>query len=272
MPRPVTKLVNTVVEVPVQRPAEKPTLDHVANEVPVAFVYNGVPHAVMLATPADFDEFALGFSLSEGIIQKPSQLHSCSVEESVLGITLSLELDPTMAESLAKMTKRRRSIEGRTGCGLCGTEHLTEVIRPISTLASREPFPLNALYMGSSRLTKEQKLQQLTGATHAACHVDKEGNIRAVREDVGRHNALDKTLGVLAREGHDHSGAILVTSRASLEMVQKTAACGYALLAAVSGPTAAAIRIANSVNLSLVGFLRGTTCVVYAHPEGIQGI
>ena len=242
--------------------------DQLAVETPVAFEYNGISHAVMLATPADLDDFAVGFSLSEGIVTRRGDIFGIEIEESTAGITLKIEI---AAGDFMRLKQRRRSLAGRTGCGLCGTESLDQVLRELTPLPAGEAFPLDALYAGMRALPAQQRLQQATGATHAACRVGRDGAISHVREDVGRHNALDKTLGALAREGIDASGdALVITSRASVEMVQKAVALRIGTLAAVSAPTATAVRLAEKFNLALFGFLRGDTCVAYAPAKEIQ--
>jgi len=256
------------VELEVTRPGSEACLDTVAEEVPVAFEFNGISHTVMLATPADLKDFALGFSLTEGIVERRSEVFDIEVEEAPEGITLHLEI---AGGAFAKLKERRRSLAGRTGCGLCGAESLTQVMRDLPPVAEGGTFPLDALKEGMRRLPQLQMLQQTTGAVHAACHVAADGSISHVREDVGRHNALDKTLGALARVDAKPEGALIITSRASFEMVQKAAALGYGILAAVSAPTAAAIRLADKLNLTLVGFLRGSSCAIYTHAQRLQG-
>jgi FdhD protein len=246
----------------VVRPGRPSVEDTIVEEVPIAFEYNGISHVVMLATPADLEDFAFGFSLSEGIVSRPGEIYDIEIEERCEGIVLRLEV---AAAAFFQLKQRRRSLAGRTGCGLCGAESLAQVSRDLPPLTSSDSLDINALLEGISRLPAKQRLQQLTGAVHAACHVATDGAISHVREDVGRHNALDKTLGSLARQQQSKQGGLLVTSRASFEMVQKTAALGYSLLAAVSAPTAAAVRLAESLNLTLVGFLRGDDCVIYTH-------
>jgi FdhD protein len=241
--------------------------DDLAEETPVAFEYNGISHAVMLATPADLEDFGVGFSLSEGIVARRQDIFDLVVAESTAGITLQIEI---AGADFARLKAHRRSLAGRTGCGLCGAESLDQVTRELPPLAPQELFPLAALHAGMRRLPALQVLQQATGATHAVCRVGRDGTISHVREDVGRHNALDKTLGALAREGvAPGDGALIVTSRASFEMVQKAAACGFATLAAVSAATARAARLAQSLNMCLVGFLRHEGCVVYTRNTGL---
>lgn len=255
-------------QVSVQRPGDALQLDTVAEEIPVAFEYNGISHTVMLATPCDLKDFALGFSLTEGIVAKRSEVFDIEIEETESGIMLHMEI---AGGAFARLKERRRSLAGRTGCGLCGAESLSQVMRDLAPVSSYPSFPLEALYEGMRRLPAQQTLQGASGAVHAACHVAEDGSIGHVREDVGRHNALDKTLGALASSDESPTGTLLITSRASFEMVQKSAALGYGILAAVSAPTAAAVRLAEKLNITLVGFLRGERCAIYAHPNRLQG-
>lgn len=260
--------IQAQVELTVHRPGSTPQLDTVAEEIPVAFEYNGISHTVMLATPADLEDFALGFSLSEGIVARRSEVFDIEVHEAVEGITLRLEI---AGGAFTRLKERRRSLAGRTGCGLCGAESLKQVMRELPPVPGGRHMLLAALYEGISRLPPQQTLQQTTGAVHAACRVAGDGSISHVREDIGRHNALDKTLGALASADVHADGALLITSRASFEMVQKSATLGYGILAAVSAPTAAAVRLAEKLNLTLVGFLRGNSCAIYTHAQRLQG-
>jgi FdhD protein len=260
--------MKTQLQLSVTRPGYAPNLDTVAEEIPVAFEFNGISHTVMLATPSDLEDFALGFSLTEGIVERRSEIFDIEIEEANEGITLRLEI---AGGSFARLKERRRSMAGRTGCGLCGAESLKQVMRDLPRVTSGKHFQFSALYEGMRLLPAQQTLQQTTGAVHAACHVDAEGHISHVREDVGRHNALDKTLGALAGIDAGSEGALLITSRASFEMVQKTASLGYGILAAVSAPTAAAVRLADKLNVTLVGFLRGSSCAIYTHAQRLQG-
>ncbi len=268
--------MNSQTHLLVTRPDGTSTLDTVAEELPIAFEYNGISHTVMLATPADLEDFALGFSLTEGIVDKRSEVFDIEIEEAEAGITVKMKI---AGGAFARLKEHRRSLAGRTGCGLCGAESLSQVMRDLPPLTDVAPFPLQALYEGMHRLPAQQRLQQTTGAVHAACRIAADGSISHVREDVGRHNALDKTLGALARDDAVRpepgrrmpGGALLITSRASFEMVQKAAASGYGILAAVSAPTAAAVRLADKLNLTLVGFLRGNSCAIYTHASRLQG-
>jgi len=239
--------------------------DWVADEVPVALEYNGISHAVMLATPLDLEDFALGFSLSEGILGAAHELYGVEEEASELGITLHLRV---AGEAFARLKERRRSMAGRTGCGLCGTESLGQVARNLPVLPGGQVLQREAISHAMAQFVDLQTLQQATGAVHAAAWCSADGEVQWLREDVGRHNALDKLIGALARHAVDASqGFIAVTSRASFEMVQKTAAAGVPLLAAVSAPTSFAVATATRANMTLVGFARQQDLVVYCHPE-----
>jgi len=241
--------------------------DWVADEVPVALEFNGISHAVMLATPLNLEDFALGFSLSEGILQCAGELYSVEETVSELGITLHLQV---ASEAFVRLKERRRSMSGRTGCGLCGTESLAHVARDLPQLRSNAVLSRRAISRAMAQFCELQTLQQATGAVHAAAWCSAEGEVRWLREDVGRHNALDKLIGVLAGSGTDASGGfIAVTSRASFEMVQKTAAAGVPLLAAVSAPTSFAVSTAERARMTLVGFARRQDLVVYSHPERV---
>lgn len=249
--------------------------DVLADEVPVALEYNGVSHAVMLATPADLEDFALGFSLTEGLVQHAGQVYGLEAEPSAEGITLRLEV---AASCFAQFKDRRRSLAGRTGCGLCGAESLGQAVRPVTPLSSQAQFSPEALILGMGQLRARQPLLAATGATHAAGWCDAQGQLQVVREDVGRHNALDKLIGALLRRPAEQrqalpegQGFVVVTSRASHEMVQKTAAAGVPLLAAVSGVTALALQTAEAAGLTLLGFARGSDFSVYTQGHRVAG-
>ena len=258
--------------------------DKVAEEVPIALIYNGVSHAVMLATPQDLEDFALGFSLSEGILHSKSQLYDVEIVTQPLGIELRLDV---ATEAFVKLKERRRNLVGRTGCGLCGAESLEQALRlpeKILNLAentSSSTGAASSLVISASSIIKAfrtiqttQVLQQATGATHACAwvstEVNAEGEIELLREDVGRHNAMDKLIGALAKLPKKTDGFVLTSSRASVEMVQKVALAGYGILAAISAPTGLAVRIAEDYGVTLVGFLRDNQFVMYAHPQRIQ--
>jgi FdhD protein len=241
--------------------------DRVAEEVPVALVINGVSHTVMMASPSDLPDFALGFAFTEGLIDGPEQLYGVDVHTHELGLELQLEVASACAW---RLRERRRSQAGSTGCGLCGADNLQQVQRALPPVQAVS-VPAAALARAEAQLHSRQSLQHATGATHAAAWFDDAGNIQCVREDVGRHNALDKLIGALLRAGSDvHAGGVLITSRASFEMVQKTVALGAAVLAAVSAPTALAVRVAQTSGLCLAGFVRPGGFVAYTHPERLQ--
>ena len=239
--------------------------DWVAEEVPVALEFNGISHAVMLVTPLDLEDFALGFALSEGILDNAGELYGVDEEPSALGITLHLQV---AGAAFARLKDRRRSMTGRTGCGLCGTESLAQVGRALPVLADTPRSSRQAIGRAMAQLCSLQTLQQATGAVHAAAWCSAQGEVRWLREDVGRHNALDKLIGALVRNHVDAAaGFIAVTSRASFEMVQKTAMAGVSLLAAVSAPTSLAVTTAQRCGMALIGFARGQDLVVYCHAE-----
>ena len=243
-------------------------LDRVAEEVPVALEFNGISHAVMLATPRDLEDFALGFSLAEGILDKRADLYDVEIEEAPEGITLRLEI---AAACFARLKLYRRNLAGRTGCGLCGTASLAQALRPVPRVAHGFSVEAAAISRGLQAMRGAQVLQQATGGVHAAAWCNAEGVVEFLREDVGRHNALDKLVGTLARAAvATDAGFALVTSRASYEMVQKAAMAGIGVLAAISAPTALAIASADAANLALAGFAREQDMVLYAHPERVR--
>lgn len=238
--------------------------DWVAEEVPVALVFNGISHAVMLASPDHLEDFALGFGLTEGLLADRSELYGIEIERDHRGISLQLEV---AAACEWRLKERRRNLTGRTGCGLCGTESLDQVSRSVP-MAPAVQLRSGALAHGQRALREWQVLQQLTGAAHAAAWCDLDGHIVVLREDIGRHNALDKLIGAMTLAQLDRTGGwVLVTSRASFEMVQKTAMSGAGVLAAVSAPTSLAVDLAQRCGLALAGFVRGDDCVAYTHPQ-----
>lgn len=242
--------------------------DWIATEVPIALHYNGQPHVVMMATPSDLDDFALGFSLGEGIIANAAELRSSPIRELLEGIVIDIHVPSARAKALAE---RRRNLTGQSSCGLCGTRDLADVVRhppPVTSTLRLDPV---ALQRALADLPSMQPVNALTGATHAAAWVDAAGNIGLVREDVGRHNALDKLIGALARAGIDSgSGAAVISSRASYEMVQKAASAGIGMLVAISAATALAIQMAETCGVTLVGYARHDRQVVYSHPQRLR--
>ena len=242
--------------------------DVLAVEVPVALEYNGISHAVMLASPADLEDFALGFSLTEGIVADASEFYGCEIETTADGQLVQIDI---ATERFLKLKGRRRNLAGRTGCGLCGTEALDQVVRPMQPIVHRQPLDAARLIAGMRAMQGLQPLQQRSGATHAAAWMNDAGEVVCVREDVGRHNALDKLIGALVRQKTDLvRGTALITSRASVEMVQKAAVMNIGAMAAISAPTSFAVRLATQAGLTLIGFMRDASYVVYAHPERLR--
>ena len=243
-------------------------MDVIAVEVPVALEYNGISHVVMLASPANLENFALGFSLSEGIIQQASELYACEVEATAAGWLVHLEI---AAERFMLLKERRRNLAGRTGCGLCGTESLEQVTRCKTVVSHRHHFTEAAILNGMHAMQNLQPLQKQSGATHAAAWMSAQGHVEFVREDVGRHNALDKLIGVMVKHNQDFStGVLLITSRASYEMVQKAAIMNVGVIAAISAPTSFAVELAEQIGVTLIGFMRDHSYVVYTHADRLR--
>ncbi|KAF0105561.1 MAG: fdsC [Rhodospirillaceae bacterium] len=239
----------------------------VAEEVAVALVYNGISHAVMMATPCDLEDFARGFSLTERIVERPSEIYDIEVEPVGRGIEVRLEI---ATPRMAGLQERRRSLAGRTGCGLCGVDSLHAALRPVPAVSGPQPVARLAIERAMKELPSHQNINRANGATHAAAWASAEGTLVAVREDVGRHNALDKLAGALARSGGAGPGGfVVVTSRCSYEMVQKAAAIGASAIAAVSAPTSFAIETAEQAGIALAAFVRAGRLTVYAHAERI---
>lgn len=236
--------------------------DDVAEEVPIALEYNGISHAVMLASPYDLEDFALGFSLSEGILKDRSELYECEIVPGAQGIQVQMQI---ATERFVTLKDKRRNLTGRTGCGLCGAETLAQAVRCPGAVTGSTAFSATQIHAGMKAMQGKQRLQRYTGATHAAAWMNADGSVDLVREDIGRHNALDKLIGAMADEKRDFTtGAALITSRASYEMVQKSATMGVGFLAAISAPTSLAIQLAEEANVTLVGFVRSNSHVVYA--------
>ena len=239
--------------------------DYIAEEVPISLIYNGTPHVVMLATPTNLEEFALGFSITEGIIKNPQELLSARVYNRSNGIEVQLKIPDNRFQGMAD---KGRNLTGRTGCGLCGASTLKQAIRQPNQVNGDLSLSGAQLRSALTDIKQHQTLNRLTGAVHAAAWVIPGQGIIHLREDVGRHNALDKLIGLLLRTGKDLSaGFVIVTSRASYEMVQKTAWVGITLLAAISAPTGLAIRLADETGLTLIGFARDDQHVIYTHPQ-----
>lgn len=240
-----------------------------AEEAPIAIAYEGRPHAVLMATPADAADLAVGFTLTERIAA-PGEIGAVSVREEGEGLVVDVALAPSAVERLGEARARR--FEARTSCGLCGVETLDEAVRPLPCLTGGPVVTRAALQAALAALEAAQVLGRQTRATHAAAWALADGSLRLVREDVGRHNALDKLIGAAAREGLDPGRAlILVTSRASFEMVEKTAAAGVTVLAAISAPTALAVRRAEAANLTLIALARADGHMVFSGAARVAG-
>jgi FdhD protein len=239
----------------------------VAEEKPIALSYCGSTHAVMMATPTDLEEFGIGFSITEGIVECAEQIRSIEVIESELGIEVRMWIDPDRQKYLLS---RRRAIAGPVGCGLCGIESLEQACPAPRQVNSDQTFPARDLLNAVRALPPLQRLNQKTRAVHAAAFWSAVTGIAEVREDVGRHNALDKLAGALIQKRvRGASGAILLTSRVSVELVQKTAMIGAPILVAVSAPTSLAIETAEQAGITLVAVAREDGYEVFTHPDRI---
>ncbi len=243
-------------------------VDLLAEEVPVAFEYNGISHATLLASPCQIEDLALGFSLTEGILRTAADLHDLEIVDTPQGMIARMTI---ASACFAQLKQRRRTLAGRTGCGLCGLENLEDVARPLPPVSP--PLQLinpAAICRAAGQMRAQQPLHGETGATHAAAWADFSGELLFLREDVGRHNAMDKLIGHMLhrrRRTDTSAGFAVISSRASFEMVQKAAAAGIAAVAAVSAPTHYAVELADQIGVTLIGFTRGETFTVYSHPE-----
>ncbi len=239
----------------------------VPEETPIALSYAGTTHAVMMATPADLHDFALGFSLTEGIVSSAVEIDTIEIEEAGAGIDIQIHLKDT---ANTRFEQRRRRLAGPVGCGLCGIESIDEAMRSVPPVAAALSLSATDITQAVRLLSKQQPLHAETGAVHAAGFYIPGKGIVAAREDVGRHNALDKLAGGLTRAGvGGASGAVVVTSRVSVEMVQKTAAIGAPFIIAVSAPTALAIRTAEDAGLTLIALVRGDDFDIFTHADRV---
>jgi FdhD protein len=239
----------------------------VPEETAIAFVYNGASEAVMMATPRDLEDLALGFSITEGIVTRPSDIRALEIVSSTSGIELRMELAEGVGE---RASRRRRQRAGPAGCGLCGIESLAQAMRDVPIVEQRSAVALQDIVKGMRLLAGAQDLNQKTRAVHAAGFYRPIDGEILVREDVGRHNALDKVAGALNRRGEKADGAILLTSRVSVELVQKTAMMGAPILAAISAPTALALRIAEEAGICVIGVVRGDEMEIFTHPRRLR--
>jgi FdhD protein len=239
----------------------------VAEETAVAFTYNGTSHVVMMATPADLEDFAAGLSLTEGMVETVDHISDLAIVNTDLGIELRMWI---CDEPMSSYSARRRVSAGPTGCGLCGIESLAEASRPARRVGEGLRLAPEEISAAMAALSPAQALNRETRAVHAAAFWQPRQGFVAVREDVGRHNALDKLVGALALQQIDGGGGmVLLTSRVSVEMVQKTAVLGASILVAVSAPTALAVRVAEACGMTLVAIARGQDFEIFSHPKRI---
>lgn len=239
----------------------------VPSEVPVNLVYAGIPFAVMMATPSDLEDFAVGFSLTEGVIRNADDIRSLRVEQEEPGLRLAIDLAP---DPLHEHLARRRALSGRTGCGLCGIDDLKAFPQSRAPVGEAPRISLAAVKRALTMLEDKQELNTRTHAVHAAAWADLSGNVRLVREDVGRHNALDKLIGALCRHGSPADGGfVIVTSRCSFELVEKVAAFGAWTLIAISAPTSLALECAKRLDITLIGIARRDSVTVFHGLERI---
>lgn len=251
---------------------KKNSVECIAEETPIAMVFNGISHVVMMATPDNLEDFAKGFSISENIVSDGEEIYSIEVNRTDVGIEIDINISN---EAFNKLKDKRRNLIGRTGCGLCGAESLNQVFNhhnSIQAITQQSVFSAKNISLALDHLSKHQIIQQQTGATHAAAFCNQDGKILFAREDVGRHNALDKLIG--AFYNHDtlniKNPFIIISSRASYEMIQKAATLKVALVVAISAPTALAVRLANKLGITLLGFARGKNYNIYTHKERIK--
>lgn len=238
-----------------------------AEETPVALSFNGVTQAVMMATPTDLEDFAVGFSLNEGIVDTPADIERIEAVEAEGGTDLQIRVTEEVG---ARLAKRRRAMAGPVGCGLCGVESIEEAVKPRAAVDGDLRLPANAIAGAIAELSKVQVMNAETRAVHAAGFWTSETGLLFAREDVGRHNALDKLAGALAGAGIDGGqGVVLLTSRVSIEMIQKTATIGASIVLAISAPTALAVRTAEKANITLVAVVRGEDHEIFTHPQRI---
>jgi FdhD protein len=240
----------------------------IAEETAIALTYNGGTYAVMMGTASHLEDFAVGFSLNEAILRSPDDIHSLDIVDLDDGIELRMWVAQSRADRLAE---RRRQIAGPTGCGICGIDSIAEAIRPAATVvASKRTFSPHEIRAAMQGVPALQAINVETRAVHAAAFWTASRGIACLREDVGRHNALDKLAGALARDRLTAGeGMVLLTSRVSVEMVQKTAAMGCTMMVAVSAPTAPAVRMAESAGITLVAIARADGFEVFTHPGRI---
>lgn len=242
--------------------------DCLSDETPISLVYNGISHVVLMATASNLAELALGFSLTEGILEDAKQLYDIELVAGALGIEVRMEI---ASKAFGQLKNKRRQLSGRTGCGLCGIQSLEAVTPVISPILQRNIIPHHHISAALPHFSLQQVLRAKTGSVHAAAWVNKQGVIEHLFEDVGRHNALDKLIGFGAKAAWNWAeGFVLISSRASYEMIVKSAVIGIGCIVALSAPTAFAVQLAKTANLTLIGFAKTHQYVIYTHPEYIN--
>jgi FdhD protein len=265
LPQPVVRISRTIWRASGSAAGERA----IPEETAIAFTYNTASYAVMMGTPQDLEDFAVGFSLTEGVISSIDAIDSIDVVEEEMGVELRIWLKAPQA---TEFLGRRRKLAGPTGCGLCGVESLTEAMRPPPQVGEGRAFTPGEIMTAVETLFPLQVLNHETRAVHAAGFWEPERGLVAVREDVGRHNALDKLAGALARAGANaSSGLVVLTSRVSIEMVQKSAAIGAPVIVAVSAPTALAVRMAEACGMTLAAIARKDGFEVFTHARRVKG-
>ncbi|WP_297896114.1 formate dehydrogenase accessory sulfurtransferase FdhD [Shewanella sp.] len=242
--------------------------DYLANEVRVALVYNGIAHTVMLASPENLEEFAIGFTLSERIVSHVNEIKGVDLEFTSEGVLIQVEITQ---RCFMELKQQRRNMAGRTGCGLCGVAQLEEAVKPVIRVDSDARFNIDHLQLALGQIKDNQHHFKLTGATHAAIGLDQEGQIIAAYEDIGRHIALDKLIGAFSMRHTKRPLAVLLTSRASFEMVQKAASANIQILFAMSAVTSLALELAEKSNITLIGFCRNGRATLYTHGYRLVG-
>ena len=265
-----TALETPITVVPFDGTRVLPGTRTIPSEVPVNLVYGGIPFAVMMTTPSDLEDFAVGFSLTEGVIRHPHDIRGMRIEQDERGLRLAIDLTP---DSLHEHLARKRALSGRTGCGLCGIDDLKALPQARVPAGNAPVVAVSAIHSALLGLDRQQALNELTHAVHAAAWADLDGTIRFVREDVGRHNALDKLIGAACRAGTKPDGGFVVgTSRCSFERVEKVAAFGARTLVAISAPTSLALERARHLDITLIGIARRDSMTVFHGIDRIGGI
>ena len=261
-----TKKTVTLAKVHKSSSIKDEVQENIAEETPIAIIYNGISHVVMMGSPSDLEDFAVGFSVTEGIVNDISDIYSIEINCKDEGIELNVEIS---SECFAKLKEVRRNLTGRTGCGLCGAESLSQAMRIPKVKISNPHFYSKHILKALKNFSNDQKLQKKTGATHASAIFSATGDLKVIREDVGRHIALDKLIGASLKNKICVSDFVITSSRASYEMVQKIAYFNLKLLVAISAPTGLAIRMADNLDITLIGFAREARYTIYSHNQRI---